>query len=97
MKLTRSELENCRLLAEDKSIKQVADIRGVSPNTVKVQVNSAKLKLNVGTIHGLTAKFVTGLLMLIGLLTAYLFVLKEEGKTEISFTPTITNVYEIKL
>lgn len=97
MNLTRSELENLRLLADDKSIKQVADTRGVSPNTVKVQINSAKQKLGIGTIHGLTAKYVMGLLVLIGLLTALLFVLNEQTKTEISFVPQITNIETLKL
>ena len=97
MKLTQAERENCRLLADDKSIKEVAGIRGVSPNTVKVQVNSAKQKLNVGTIQGLTAKFVTGLLLLLGLLTAMLITLNYQTRTEISFVPQITNIETLNL
>ena len=97
MKLTQAEKENCRLLADDKSIKEVADIRGVSPNTVKVQINSAKQKLNVGTIQGLTAKFVTGLLLMIGLLTAMLITINHQTKTEISFTPQITHIETLNL
>lgn len=90
MKLTKAEQTNCRLLAEDKSVKEVAAIRGVSPNTVRVQVESAKLKLGVNTQHGLTAKYIIGILVLISILTALFFNIKQQDTKPLSHVSLMT-------
>jgi DNA-binding CsgD family transcriptional regulator len=57
MKLTNTEREVVSLLSQDKTVQEIANIRGRSPSTVRVQVSSLKLKLGVGTDHGAVGKF----------------------------------------
>lgn len=83
-KLTKAEKENIRLLAQDNCIKQVADIRNVSPNTVKAQINSAKLKMGCGTVQGLTAKFV--LMVYLVLIVFYLITIQYCNHKEVERT-----------
>jgi hypothetical protein len=74
-------------------IKQIANVRGVSPNTVKAQINSAKLKLNVGTAQGLTAKCITlNLLILTAFLLTLFFTLKNQNSVITQLPEEISNI-----
>jgi len=59
MKLTNREYQTLSLLAQDKSVKQIAAEFCRSVFTVQAQIKNAKLKLGVCTAHGAVAKILS--------------------------------------
>lgn len=57
MKITAGESRILSLLAQDLTVKEIANRFGKSIHTIQNQIRSAKLKLHCGTSHGLVAKF----------------------------------------
>lgn len=58
MELTKSENEVLTLLVQDKTQKEIANMRGRSVYTVNSQIKSARQKFQTNTDHGLAAKFI---------------------------------------
>lgn len=95
--LSKKERQVVLLSSQDKSACEIAAILNKSTYTVQKQLDGAKKKAGCNTIQGLTAKYVLGLLVLIGLLTAIIFVFREQIKPETAYTAPIANVHELKL